>query len=688
MPGPVVGIIANPISARDIRRVISYAGGLQITDRANMVLRILAGLAAAGVEKTVIMPENAGLRGHLMRALTRSKNAGEGQFPEIETLDMPVTGEAADSARAAGMMREMGVAAIVVLGGDGTHRIVVANCGDVPIAGVSSGTNNAFPETREPTVTGLGVGLAVTGAVPPACAFAANKQLDVAVNGALESALVDVAFVQERFVGSRAIWKPDGFRELFVTFGSPDGIGMSSIAGLVAPVSRSDRFGRRIVFDRSDTASFAVNAPIAPGLIAPVGIDRVETLAFDQPVIPETTAGSIAFDGEREVTFGEDDTVTVTLRESAFRTINIAACMAHAAEKRTFRHRTPNQRQKHRRRMTMAATKTATRASDNPFPLEKDDLLSAYRTMRTIREFEDRLHVDFARGGIPGFVHLYAGEEASATGIMMHLTDEDRIASTHRGHGHCIAKGVSVHEMMGEIYGKATGACRGKGGSMHIADLSKGMMGANGILGAGAPLACGAALAAKKLGHKGIGISFVGDGASNQGMFLESLNLAAVWELPTIFVVENNGYAESTAVEWAVASDSYVDRANGFGLPGVTVDGTDFFAVHEAAGEMIRRAREGGGPSLLECKMIRFHGHFEGDAQTYRADGEIEDIRKNRDCIRIFTDRVREAGVIGQDELDAIDGEVTALIDDAVAEAIAAPLPGPAELHTDVYVKY
>ena len=324
----------------------------------------------------------------------------------------------------------------------------------------------------------------------------------------------------------------------------------------------------------------------------------------------------------------------------------------------------------------------------NPFPLEKDQLLDAYRTMRTIREFEERLHADFARGDIPGFVHLYAGEEASAAGIMLHLNDNDRIASTHRGHGHCIAKGVDVKAMMAEIYGKATGACRGKGGSMHIADLSKGMMGANGILGAGAPLACGAALAAQKLGHKGVGISFVGDGASNQGMFLESLNLAAVWNLPVIFVVENNGYAESTAVEWAVASDSYVDRATGFGMPGVTVDGTDFFAVYEAAGEIIKRARDGGGPSLLECKMIRFYGHFEGDAQTYRGKGEVEDIRANKDCIKLFHARIKETGVIAQSEFDKIDREVLDLIEMAVVEAKAAPLPGPAELHTDVYVSY
>ncbi|MDH3221039.1 MAG: thiamine pyrophosphate-dependent dehydrogenase E1 component subunit alpha [Gammaproteobacteria bacterium] len=326
--------------------------------------------------------------------------------------------------------------------------------------------------------------------------------------------------------------------------------------------------------------------------------------------------------------------------------------------------------------------------NDNVFPLGKEDLLKAYRTMKTIREFEERLHVDFGRGDIPGFVHLYAGEEAAATGIMIHLNDQDRIASTHRGHGHCIAKGVDIGAMMGEIYGKVTGACRGKGGSMHIADLSKGMMGANGILGAGSPLACGAALAAKTLGHGGIGMSFTGDGASNQGTFLESLNLAAIWNLPMVFVVENNGYAESTSVDYATAVDSYADRAAGFGVPGVIVDGTDFFAVYEAAGEVIRRAREGGGPSLLECKMVRFFGHFEGDAQTYRGEGENEHNRENRDCLKLFRARVTEAGVIDGGALDAIDSEVLAAIDKAVEQAVAAPLPEAADLTTDVYVRY
>ena len=324
----------------------------------------------------------------------------------------------------------------------------------------------------------------------------------------------------------------------------------------------------------------------------------------------------------------------------------------------------------------------------NPFPQTKEQLLQAYRTMRTIREFEERLHIDFGRGDIPGFVHLYAGEEAAGTGILMHLGDGDRIASTHRGHGHCIAKGVDVMAMMKEIYGKKGGSCEGKGGSMHIADLDKGMMGANGILGAGAPLACGAALAAKFRGKGEVAITFVGDGASNQGTFLESLNLAAVWNLPVIFVVENNGYAESTSRDYGVAVDSYVDRAAGFGLPGVTVDGTDFFAVHEAAGEIISRARKGGGPALLECKMVRFHGHFEGDAQTYRAPGENEDNRANHDCLKKFSAAVLGAGVLTQAELTAIDHEVLGVIERAVTEAKAAPAPALAALTTDVYVKY
>ncbi len=210
--------------------------------------------------------------------------------------------------------------------------------------------------------------------------------------------------------------------------------------------------------------------------------------------------------------------------------------------------------------------------------LKKEDLLKAYRIMKEIREFEERLHVEFATGKIPGFVHLYAGEEAVATAVCMHLNDEDRISSTHRGHGHCIAKGVDIIGMMAEIYGKKTGTCCGKGGSMHIADLEKGMLGANGIVGAGPPLVCGAALAAKYKGTNGVGVAFFGDGASNQGTILESMNLANVWNLPVIFLAENNGYAESTGGKYNVPTPNIADRAAGFGMPGVKVDGNDFFA--------------------------------------------------------------------------------------------------------------
>ncbi|MEW2500401.1 thiamine pyrophosphate-dependent dehydrogenase E1 component subunit alpha [Amycolatopsis sp. CA-161197] len=316
-----------------------------------------------------------------------------------------------------------------------------------------------------------------------------------------------------------------------------------------------------------------------------------------------------------------------------------------------------------------------------------ETLLEAYRTMRTIRAFEERVHEEFASGDIPGFVHLYAGEEASAAGVCRHLDRRDTIASTHRGHGHCIAKGVDVKAMMAEIYGRTTGSCHGKGGSMHIADLSKGMLGANGIVGGGPPLICGTALAAKQQGTGGVGVAFFGDGASNQGTTLEALNLASVWNLPALFVAENNGYAEATSSTWSVASDNIADRAAGFGMPGVIVDGYDFFAVTEAAGEAIDRARNGGGPTLLEVKFTRYFGHFEGDQQSYRAD-EVANARENLDCLKRFRTRVVESGELSAESLDEVDTEVAKLVEEAVAEAKAAPKPTRADLETDVYVSY
>ena len=302
------------------------------------------------------------------------------------------------------------------------------------------------------------------------------------------------------------------------------------------------------------------------------------------------------------------------------------------------------------------------------------------------REFEERLHVEFQTGEIPGFVHLYAGEEAVATGVCSHLGPEDRIASTHRGHGHCIAKGCDVGGMMAEIYGKKSGLCGGKGGSMHIADLEKGMMGANGIVGGGPPLACGAALAARQLGTKMVAVAFVGDGGSNQGTTLESLNLASVWNLPCIFVFENNGYAEATSVKYATACDDIADRASGFNMPGVVVDGHDFFSVWEAAGTAVERARRGDGPSLIECKVNRYFGHFEGDAQTYRGKDEVRRLREERDCIKNFTEKVTSSRLVTDADLAAIDDQVAGLIEDSVARAQAAPKPGKEDLLTDVYV--
>lgn len=320
--------------------------------------------------------------------------------------------------------------------------------------------------------------------------------------------------------------------------------------------------------------------------------------------------------------------------------------------------------------------------------LSRDQLLSAYRRMRTIREFEERLHVEFLSGTVPGFLHLYSGQEAIAVGICEQLDDHrDYIGSTHRGHGHCIAKGVDVKAMMKEIYCKKNGVCGGKGGSMHIADLDKGMLGANAIVGGAPPLALGAALSAKLLKTGGVAVPFIGDGAANQGTVAESLNMAAVLKLPMVFMFENNGYAEFTAASYATAG-SIEARAKAYNIPAVTVDGADFFAVYEAAREAIERARDGGGPSAIEAKAYRFWGHFAGDPQRYRAAGETKELRENHDCLKIFADKVTQAALLDQAEMNAIDVEVMQLIEDAVAEAKADPQPDPASLYKDVYVSY
>ena len=320
--------------------------------------------------------------------------------------------------------------------------------------------------------------------------------------------------------------------------------------------------------------------------------------------------------------------------------------------------------------------------------LTKDTLLWMYERMQTIRQFEDRVKVEFGKGKIPGFVHLYAGEEAVAVGICANLTDADFMTSTHRGHGHCIAKGVDVKGMMAELYGKATGICKGKGGSMHIADMDKGMLGANGIVGGGPPLACGSGLTAKTRKTDQVTICFFGDGASEQGTLHESLNLAAIWDLPVVFIAENNGYAESTPSTYHCSVENIADRAAAYNMPGVTVDGNDIFAVHEAAGEAIARARDGQGPTLLECKTYRFNGHFEGDAQTYKVPEENEKYRTTLDPIKLFRENVLARNAVAENELQTVDERVQSAIDAAVAFAEDSPFPQAQETFTDVYVNY
>jgi pyruvate dehydrogenase E1 component alpha subunit len=317
--------------------------------------------------------------------------------------------------------------------------------------------------------------------------------------------------------------------------------------------------------------------------------------------------------------------------------------------------------------------------------LDKGTLVQLYETMVTIREFETRVREEFAKGKIPGFVHLYAGEEAVATGAIAHLRPNDTITSTHRGHGHCVAKGCDVNGMMAEIFGKVTGLCRGKGGSMHIADVSKGMLGANGIVGGGPPLACGAALTAKVLGTNQVCACFFGDGASEQGTFHESMNLAAIWKLPVVFVAENNGFAESTPVSYHCSIENIGDRAAGYGVPGVSVDGMDVFAVYEAAQQAVARARKGQGPSLIECKTYRYHGHFEGDQQLYKTD-QLQQGMMDRDPLKLFRATVTQQGLLSHAELDAIDAKSKKLIEDAVSFAESSPYPDVAEINTDVYI--
>ncbi len=318
----------------------------------------------------------------------------------------------------------------------------------------------------------------------------------------------------------------------------------------------------------------------------------------------------------------------------------------------------------------------------------KDQLRKAYRQMKTIRAFEERLHDEIMTGEIAGFTHLYAGQEAVAVGVCEHLDAKDLIVSTHRGHGHCIAKGCDVKDMMAEIYGRGTGLGKGKGGSMHIADFDKGMLGANGIVGAGGPLAVGAAISTKMDGNGNVAISFGGDGSINQGAVLEAMNMAVVLNLPAIFVIENNGYSEHTGVDYAVGSKDIAGRSEAFGMKAMKADGCDYFTVYDTMAEILDHVRAGKGPATVEFLTTRFYGHFEGDPQNYRAKDEVKRHRAEMDCLKNFRATADAQNLLDLSELDSIDEEVMALIDEAVADARSAPAPSLDEVATDVYVSY
>ncbi|TVM16915.1 pyruvate dehydrogenase (acetyl-transferring) E1 component subunit alpha [Oceanidesulfovibrio indonesiensis] len=316
--------------------------------------------------------------------------------------------------------------------------------------------------------------------------------------------------------------------------------------------------------------------------------------------------------------------------------------------------------------------------------LSKQTLVHMFETMNRIRMFEQKLQEFFAAGEIPGFVHLYLGEEAVATGACAALTDKDMITSTHRGHGHLLAKGGDLKLMMAEIFGRQTGYCKGKGGSMHIADLDLGILGANGIVGGGGPLAVGAALAAKYKKTDHVALCFFGDGASNQGTTQESLNMASAWKLPLVFVNENNGYGISCPQCKSMAVVDIADRAAAYDMPGVVVDGNDVLAVFEAVTEAVKRARKGEGPSLVECKTYRWRGHFEGDACTYRCVDELEEWMA-KDPLPRFESKLLESKTLSEKEVESIKARIGQEVEEAVRYAQESPLPPTSALMDDVY---
>ncbi len=316
---------------------------------------------------------------------------------------------------------------------------------------------------------------------------------------------------------------------------------------------------------------------------------------------------------------------------------------------------------------------------------DKDFLLALYRQMLVIRRFEETAARTYREGHIPGFIHLYIGEEAVATGVCAHLTKEDYVGSTHRGHAHALAKGVPLRVVMAELWGRSTGCSGGRGGSMHLYSREYGLLGTNGIVGYGIPLGAGAAFSARYRGTSQVAVAFFGDGGANIGCFHEVLNLASIWRLPVVFVCENNLYATELSFLKATAGQSIAARAASYAMPGVEVDGQDVLAVYEAAGEAIARARAGDGPTLIECRTYRYHGHHEGDPGTdYRTQEEIEAWKK-RDPIQLLAKRLLGDEIATQGELDQIGSEVVTLIQDAIDFSAQSPWPSPQDVATGVF---
>ena len=319
--------------------------------------------------------------------------------------------------------------------------------------------------------------------------------------------------------------------------------------------------------------------------------------------------------------------------------------------------------------------------------LTTEKQLEMLRSMQIIRRFEERASDDYQAGAIYGVVHCYIGEEAVAVGICSALNRDDQIISTHRGHGHCLAKGADLNRMMAELYGRQAGYCKGKGGSMHIADFSIGMLGANGIVAGGIPIVTGAGLAAQLEGKGRVAVSFFGDGASNAGPFHESINIAATWKLPMLYVCENNLYSAGTTAAETLALSDVAARATGYGIPGVVVDGNDVMAVYEAAEAAVNRARAGQGPTLIECKTYRWRGHTERPGQEDpRPQDEIETWRQ-RDPINRFAANLMDQGVLTEEAWEKMDAEILAAIEDAVKFSEESPFPDPDAAVEDVFAE-